>query len=116
MKLTAVEEEVIAKSEEGRLPEIESCNLSLIGQFLTCKVFISFFGNFRVVISRREDLLAVYGVPNLKLVFSWALRLWHCQAYYLEFDWQSVCPNGLWCWSVCSVACMRISHLEAVVE
>ena len=39
MKLMAVEEEVIAISEEGRLPEIESCNLSLIGKFLTCKVF-----------------------------------------------------------------------------
>ena len=39
MKLTTVEEEVIAISEEGRLPEIESCNLSLIGKFLMCKVF-----------------------------------------------------------------------------
>ena len=39
MKLTALEEEVIAISEEGRLPEIESCNLSLIGKFLTYKVF-----------------------------------------------------------------------------
>ena len=27
-------------SDEGRLPEIESCNLSLIGKFLTCKAFI----------------------------------------------------------------------------
>ena len=31
MKLTAVEEEVIEISDESRLPEIESCNLSLIG-------------------------------------------------------------------------------------
>ena len=35
MKQTAEEEEVIAISDEGRLPEIESCNLSLIGKFLT---------------------------------------------------------------------------------
>lgn len=35
MKLTAEEEEVIMISAEGRLTEIESCNLSLIGKFLT---------------------------------------------------------------------------------
>lgn len=39
MKLTAEEEEVIAISDEGRLPDIESCNLSLIGKSLTCKAF-----------------------------------------------------------------------------
>lgn len=39
MKLTAEEEEVIMISAEGRLTEIESFNLSLIGKFLTCKAF-----------------------------------------------------------------------------
>lgn len=39
MKLTADEKEVIEISEEGRMAKIESCNLSLIGKFLTCKVF-----------------------------------------------------------------------------
>ena len=39
MKLTVDEEEVIEITEEGRLEEIESCNLSLIGKFLTCKAF-----------------------------------------------------------------------------
>ena len=39
MKLTTEKEEPIAISKEGRLPEIESCNLSLIGEFLTCKAF-----------------------------------------------------------------------------
>ena len=39
MKLTAEEEEVIETSDKGRLIEIESCNLSLIGKFLTCKAF-----------------------------------------------------------------------------
>ena len=37
IKLTVEEEEIIAISEEGSLPEIESCNLSLISKFLTCK-------------------------------------------------------------------------------
>ena len=39
MKLTAEEEEVIEIFCKGRLTEIESCNLSLIGKFLTCKDF-----------------------------------------------------------------------------
>ena len=40
MKLTVDEEKVIAISDEGRVEAIESCNLSLIGKFLTCKAFI----------------------------------------------------------------------------
>ena len=39
MKLTLEEEEIIAISDEGRLEAIKSCNLSLIGKFLTCKPF-----------------------------------------------------------------------------
>ena len=35
MKLTEEEEETITITEEARLPEIESCILSLIGKFLT---------------------------------------------------------------------------------
>lgn len=39
MKLIVEEGEVIAISDEGHLHDIESCNLSLIGKFLTCKAF-----------------------------------------------------------------------------
>lgn len=39
MKLTAEEEETIKMLEKARLPEIESCNLSVIGKFVTCKAF-----------------------------------------------------------------------------
>ena len=39
MKLTIDEEEVIAISDEGRVEAIESCSLTLIGEFLTCKAF-----------------------------------------------------------------------------
>ena len=39
MKLTSDEEEVIPISNEGRLEALESCSLSLIGKFLTCKPF-----------------------------------------------------------------------------
>ena len=39
MKLTSDEEEVIPISDEGKLAALESCRLSLIGKFLTCKPF-----------------------------------------------------------------------------
>ena len=39
MKLTGEEEETINISDEGKKLEIESCTLSLIGKFLTCKPF-----------------------------------------------------------------------------
>ena len=39
MKLTTKEEEAINISDEGRKLEIESCTISLIGKFLTCKPF-----------------------------------------------------------------------------
>ena len=39
MKLTAEEEEAIAIPDEGRLDEMESCSLSLVRKFLTCKAF-----------------------------------------------------------------------------
>jgi len=39
LKLTTEEEEVITVSLEERKEEIESCALSLIGKFLTCKAF-----------------------------------------------------------------------------
>ncbi|KAK7826371.1 hypothetical protein CFP56_032306 [Quercus suber] len=39
MKLTTEEEETITITDEGRLEAIESCTLSLVGKFLTCKSF-----------------------------------------------------------------------------
>ena len=39
MTLTAEEEEVITVSDESSKDEIESCSLSLIGKFLTCKPY-----------------------------------------------------------------------------
>ena len=39
LKLTSEEEEEIQVSEERRSEEIDSCVLSLIGKFLTCKPY-----------------------------------------------------------------------------
>ena len=38
LKLTSEEEEVIEIPDERRISEIESCVLSLVGKFLTCKL------------------------------------------------------------------------------
>ena len=39
LKLTSEEEEVIEIPNERRISEIESCVLSLVGKFLTCKPY-----------------------------------------------------------------------------
>ena len=39
MRLTTEEEEVITISDEAWKEDIESCSLSLLGKFLTCKPF-----------------------------------------------------------------------------
>ena len=39
MTLTLEEEEIITILDEGRRAELESCALSLIGKFVTCKSF-----------------------------------------------------------------------------
>lgn len=39
MKLTLEEEEVIEIPDEGHKEGMESCALSLIGKFLTCRLF-----------------------------------------------------------------------------
>ena len=39
LKLTSEEEEVIEIPDERRINEIESCVLSLVGKFLTCKPY-----------------------------------------------------------------------------
>lgn len=39
LKLTSEEEEIIPISDKGRLEPLESCSLSLIWKFLTCKPF-----------------------------------------------------------------------------
>ena len=39
LKLTSEEEEVIEIPDERRISKIESCVLSLVGKFLTCKPY-----------------------------------------------------------------------------
>ena len=56
LKLTSEEEEVIEIADERRVSEIESCVLSLVGKFLTCKPY-----NKRAALS---NLRRVWGLDS----------------------------------------------------
>ena len=88
MKLTLEEEETITISDEGRKKELESCALSLIGKFLTYKLF-----NERVALvtfkkaSGLEDGVQVVEVGSNLFQFK----------FRSEFELDRVYTRGLWC-------------------
>ena len=88
MKLTVEEEEVIMISEEARLPEIESCTLSLIGKFLTCKAF-----NKRAVLSTMKR---VWGMQSDLQIVEVGTNLFQFK-FQSEFDLIRVLKGGPWC-------------------
>ena len=67
MKLTTEEEETIAIPDEGRKEAIESCNLSLIGKFLTCKSYNKLAANntIRRAWGLNESMQILEVEPNL---------------------------------------------------
>ena len=75
MTLTLEEEEIITISDEGRREELESCALSLIGKFLTCKSF-----NKKVALGA---LKKVWGLED--------------EVQVVEFELDRVYTRGLWC-------------------
>lgn len=87
MKQTAEEEEVIAISDEGRLPEIESCNLSLIGKFLTWKAF-----NKRAAMN---TLRIVWGIQTGMQILEVGLNLFQFK-FQSNFDLNRVLKGGPW--------------------
>lgn len=87
MRLTSEEEEVIPISDEGRLEAIESCSLSLIGEFLTCKPFNKRAAKITLKQARSlEDRMHITEVgPNLfQFKFQW------------EFEMFKVINEGPW--------------------
>lgn len=87
MKLTSEEEEIIPISDEGRLEAIESCSLSLLGKFLTCKPFNNRVA--KITLKRAwslEDRMHITEVgPNL---FQFKFQS--------EFDMSKVLSGGPW--------------------
>ena len=87
MKLTLEEEEVIEISEEGRKEGMESYALSLIGKFLTCRLF-----NRKVAITtlkRAWDLEE--GVQMIKV----GTNLFQLK-FQTEFEMDRVLKGGPW--------------------
>ena len=85
LKLTTAEGEVIVITEEGRLPLIESCNLSLIGQFLTCKVFSK-----RVAMN---SIRKAWGMNTELLIVEVGSNLFQLK-FQIEFDLSRVLKGG----------------------
>ena len=88
MTLTLEEEEIITIPDDGRREELESCALSLIGKFLTCKSF-----NKRAALGTLkkawglEDEVRVVEVGSNLLQFK----------FRSEFELDRVYTGGLWC-------------------
>uniref|UniRef100_A0A7N2LGZ3 DUF4283 domain-containing protein n=1 Tax=Quercus lobata TaxID=97700 RepID=A0A7N2LGZ3_QUELO len=87
MKLTTEEEEVITVPDEGRKDEIESCNLSLIGKFLTCKPF-----NKRAA---QNTLRKAWGLDDRVQILEVGASLFQFK-FQTEFDLDRVLSGGPW--------------------
>ena len=87
MKLTSDEEEVIPISNEGRLEALESCSLSLIGKFLTCKPF-----NKRAV---KNTLRRAWGLENSMQIIEVDPNLFQFK-FHSEFDMARILQDGPW--------------------
>ena len=87
MILTTEEEEVIAISDEGRKEEIESCSLSLIGKFLTCKPF-----NKRAALS---TLRRAWGLDEGVQMVEVGSNLFQFK-FKTEFEMERIIKSGPW--------------------
>ena len=87
MKLTSDEKEIIPISDEGRVQAIESCSLSLIGKFLTCKPF-----NKRVA---KTTLRRAWGLENSLQIIEVGPNLFQFK-FETEFDITRILQDGPW--------------------
>ena len=87
MKLTSDEEEVIPISDEGRLEALESCSLSLIGKFLTCKPF-----NKRAA---KNTLRRAWGLENSLQIIEVGPNLFQFK-FQSEIDMVQIIQDGSW--------------------
>ena len=87
MKLTVEEAETITISNKGRKEEIESCELSLIGKFLTCRSF-----------NKRAALLTLkkaWGLEDGVQVVEVGTNLYQFK-FRSEFELNRVYTGGIW--------------------
>lgn len=84
---TMEEEEVITIRDEDRRDEIESCSLSLLGKFLTCKPF-----NKRVA---QTTLRRTWGLKESMQIVEVGSNLFQFK-FEKEFDMDRVFKGGPW--------------------
>ena len=87
MKLTSEEEEVIEILEEGRKEGMESCVLSLIGKFLTCRPF-----NRKAAIT---TLKRAWGLEEGVQMIEVGTNLFELK-FQIEFEMDRVLKGGPW--------------------
>nr|XP_023871699.1 uncharacterized protein LOC111984314 [Quercus suber] len=87
MKLAFDEEEIIHISDKGRLKALETCSLSLIGKFLTCKPFNKCATN--------NTLRRAWGLENSLQIIEVSPNLFQFK-FQLEFDMASILQDGPW--------------------
>ena len=87
MKLTTEEEETIAISDNGRLEAIESCNLSLIGKFLTCKPFNK--------LETKNTIRRAWGLDESMQILEVGPNLFQFK-FQSEFDMTRILKGGPW--------------------
>ena len=87
MKLASDEEEIIPISNEGRLEALESCTLSLIGKFLTCKPSNK--------PAAKNALKRAWGLENSLQIIEVGPNLFPFK-FQSEFDMAQILQDGLW--------------------
>ncbi|KAK9993984.1 hypothetical protein SO802_023687 [Lithocarpus litseifolius] len=85
--LTLEEEEIIAISDEGRLEVLESCNLSLIGKFLTCKPFNK--------MAAKNTIRRAWGVDDAMQILETGPNLFQFR-FRSEFEMDRILKGGPW--------------------
>ena len=87
MKLTIEEEETIAISDEGRKEAIESCHMSLIGKFLTCKSFNK--------LAAKNTIRRAWGLNDSMQILEVGPNLFQFK-FQSEFDLDRILRGGPW--------------------
>ena len=87
MKLMVEEEETIAISDEGRKEAIESCHLSLVGKFLTCKSYNK--------LAAKNTIRRAWGLNESMQILEVGPNLFQFK-FQSEFDLDRIFRGGPW--------------------
>ena len=87
LRLTSNEEEIIAIFDDGRLEALESCNLSLIRKFLTCKPFNK--------MATKNTIWRAWGIDDAMQILEVGLNLFQFK-FCSKFEMDRILRGGPW--------------------